>query len=110
MSFIKCPRCRCMRNETEYDVYKGTRRKTCHKCKEITKKQREKTKKTEQITNEEPNYLTQFIRHQRLFKKLNNEFLERAGKPVHIYKMKHVFVDIRDHRIHSDKEFSHTNY
>ena len=112
MPFIKCPRCRCMRDETEYDVYKGTRRKTCLKCKEITKKQREKSKKTEQVTNEEPkdNDLTNYIRHQKVFKKLNNEFLERAGKPVHMYKMKYAFVDIHDCRIHSDKDFSYTNY
>ena len=111
MSFIKCPRCRCMRDETEYDVYKGTRRKTCLKCKEITKKQREKSKKTEQVINEEPkdNDLTLYIRHQKVFRKINNEFLERAGKAVHMYNMKHIFVDIRDCLIHSDKEFSHTN-
>ncbi len=114
MSFVKCPRCKCIRDETEYDVYKGTRRKTCLKCKEITKKQREKVKKTEQVANEpkEPkdNDLTNYIRHQRLFRRLNNEFLERAGKSVHIYNMRHILVDIRDCLIHSDKEFSHTNY
>ena len=113
MPFIKCPRCRCMRDETEYDVYKGTRRKTCLKCKEITKKQREKAKKNEQVTTVETNNdkdPTRYITHQKVFRKLNNEFLERAGKSVHIYEMKYAFVDIRDHRIHSDKDFNFTNY
>ncbi len=112
MPFIKCPRCRCMRDETEYDVYKGIRRKTCLKCKEITKKQREKANKKEpniiqETTDDNP---MKFIRHQQFFKKLNVEFIQRAAKPRHIYNMKHAFVDIRDHRIYSDRDFSFTNY
>ena len=102
MSFIKCPRCKCMRDIVDFEIYKGIRRKSCLKCKANNAKYKTNTTKD--------NDLTQFIRHQRLFRKLNNEFLQRSAKPVHIYQMKHVFVDIRDHRIYSDKEFSHTNY
>ena len=33
--YIKCTACKCLRHITdEYEVYKGTRRKTCLKCKE----------------------------------------------------------------------------
>ena len=102
MSFIKCPRCKCLCSKEDFEIYKGIRRKSCLKCKANNAKYKTNTTKD--------NDLTQFIRHQRLFRKLNNEFLERSGKPVHMYKMKYAFVDIRDHRIYSDKEFSHTNY
>ena len=101
MSFIKCPRCKCMRDIEDFEIYKGIRRKSCLKCKTNNAKYKTNTTKDNDLTN--------YIRHQRLFRKLNNEFLERAAKPVHIYKMKHVFVDIRDHRIFSDKDFSYTN-
>ena len=103
----KCPKCRCWRNNEDY-IKKNKVLKTCENCRENGKKSREP--KNEEPKNEEPNDPTSYIRHQRLFRKLNNEFLQRSAKPVHIYKMKHVFVDIRDHRIYSDKEFSNTNY
>jgi hypothetical protein len=31
--YIKCNGCRCIRAEDEYELYKGTRRKSCNKCK-----------------------------------------------------------------------------
>jgi undecaprenyl pyrophosphate synthase len=38
-SFVKCSGCNCLRNEvTEYEVYKGTRRKICNVCKEKKRK------------------------------------------------------------------------
>lgn len=44
----------------------------------------------------EPSSYEQFIRHHKLFKKLNFEFLCRAAKPVHIYNMRTIFKEIRD--------------
>lgn len=103
----KCPRCRCWRSNEEFSK-KNKVLKTCVKCRENSKKDREP--KTEELkNNEELNDPTCYIRHQRLFRKLNNEFLERAGKSVHMYEMKYAFVDIRDCLIHSDKDFTYTN-
>ncbi len=113
MSFIKCPRCKCMRDIEDFEIYKGIRRKSCLKCKANNAKYKtnEPNKPNEPNEPNEPNDdPSRYIRHQRLYKKLNNEFLERAGKSVHIYNMRHILVDIRDCLIHSDKEFSHTNY
>ena len=106
----KCPKCRCWRSNEDF-IKKDKVLKTCDKCRENNMKNKEKNK-CEPKDNEEPkdNDPTKFIRHQRLFRKLNNEFLERAGKAVHIYQMKYAFVDIHDCRIHSDKDFSYTNY
>ena len=101
MSFIKCPRCKCLCSKEDFEIYKGIRRKSCLKCKANNAKYKTNTTK-----NDDP---TRYILHQRLFRRLNIEILEREGKAVHMYKMKHAFVDIRDCRIYSDKEFSHTN-
>ena len=105
MSFIKCPRCKCMRDIEDFEIYKGIRRKSCLKCKTNNAKY-----KTNEPKEPKDNDLTNYIRHQRLFRRLNNEFLERAGKAVHMYNMKHIFVDIRDCLIHSDKDFSYRNF
>ena len=104
MPFIKCSRCRCMRQEEDYEIYKGIRRKSCLKYKITNKKQKEKTNTTKD------NDLTHYIRHQKLFKKINNQVLERVSKSVHVYNMKYIFVDIHDCLIHSDEDFSYTNY
>ncbi len=106
----KCPRCRCWRSNEEFSK-KNKVLKTCVKCRENSKKDKEPKTNTNNETNKtQNNDPTRYITHQKVFKKLNNEFLERAGKAVHMYNMKYAFVDIRDCRIHSDKEFSHTNY
>ena len=105
----KCSGCCCFRIEDEY-IYGNKINKSCIKCRDKRKKNRYKKKEPNEEPNEEPNDLTNYIRHQRLFRKLNNEFLERAGKAVHIYQMKYAFVDIRDCRIYSDKDFTYTNY
>ena len=102
----KCPKCRCWR-KNEYFIKKDKVLKTCDKCRENNMKNRDKKKEPNKPKDNDP---TSYIRHQRLFRRLNNEFLERAGKSVHIYKMKYAFVDIRDCLIHSDKDFTHTNY
>ena len=100
----KCFGCRCLRIEEEF-IYGNKINKSCIKCRNKRKRFREP-----KIQEPKDNDLTNYIRHQRLFRKLNNEFLERAGKAVHMYNMKYAFVDIRDCRIHSDKDFSYTNY
>ena len=110
----KCTGCSCMRLEDDF-IYGNKINKSCIKCREKRKRNRDKKKGPKMEPKEEPkeepkNDLTSYIRHQRYYRKINIEFLERAAKPVHIYKMKHAFVDIRDHRIYSDKEFSFTNY
>ena len=100
----KCSGCCCLRIEDDY-IYGNKINKSCVKCRGKRKRNREpKTNTTKD------NDLTRHIRHQRLFRRLNVEFLERAAKPVHMYKMKYAFVDIHDCLIHSDKDFSHTNY
>ena len=101
---FECSCCRCMRQEEDYEVYKGIRRKSCLKCKITNKKQKLKTNATKDYD------LTHNIRHQKLFKKTNTQILERAAKPVHIYKMQYLLVDIRDCLIYSDKDFTFTNY
>ena len=42
--YIKCSGCRCLRAEEEYEMYKGTRRKSCLKCKANRIKYQEKSK------------------------------------------------------------------
>ena len=42
--YIKCSGCRCLRAEDEYEIYKGTRRKSCLKCKANRIKYQEKSK------------------------------------------------------------------
>jgi hypothetical protein len=111
-----------MRLEDDF-VYGNKINKSCIKCRDKRKKNRDKKKgekpkepkeepkmEPKEEPKEEPNDPTNFIRHQLFFKRLNIEFLERAAKPVHVYQMKHVFIDIRDCLIHSDKDFSFTNY
>ena len=97
MPFIKCPRCRCIRDETEYDVYKGIRRKTCLKCKEITKKQREKANKKEPniIQETTDDNLMQYIRHQKIYRKLLVEYKIAVGHSVHMYNFKAVLSQIK---------------
>ena len=105
----KCLGCRCLRLEDEF-VYGNKINKSCLKCRNKRKKNREPKTNTNNETNTTKNDdPTQYIRHQKMFRRLNIEILEREGKAVHMYKMKHAFVDIRDCRIYSDKEFSHTN-
>ena len=109
----KCPRCRCWRSNEEFSK-KNKVLRTCVKCRENSKKDRE-PKTEEPKNNEEPNKTkepndpTCYIRHQKVFKKINKEFLQQKAKQVHIINMKYVFVDIRDHRIFSDKDFTYTN-
>ncbi len=105
----KCLGCRCLRDEDEF-VYGNKINKSCLKCRDKRKKNREP--KTNTIKpNEEPkdNDLIRYIRHQRLFRKINKEFLQQKAKQVHMINMKYVFVDIRDCLIHSDKDFTYTN-
>lgn len=42
--YIKCSGCRCLRSEDEYEIYKGTRRKSCLICKENREKNKDKRK------------------------------------------------------------------
>ena len=104
----KCPKCRCWRSNEEFSK-KNKVLKTCVKCRENNMKNKEKNK-CEQVINEEPkDNLTNYIRHQKVFKKINKEFLQQKAKQVHIINMKYVFVDIIDCLIHSDKDFTYTN-
>ena len=98
----KCFGCRCLRLEDEF-IYGNKINKSCLKC-------RNKRKRFRVPKIQEPNDPIRYIIHQRLFKKLHNEFLEKACKKVHIYNMRHIFVDIRDCLIYSDKDFSYRNY
>ena len=103
----KCFGCRCIREEEEF-IYGDKINKTCVKCRDKRKKNREpKSNKTNTTKNDD---LTRYIRHQKFFRKINNEFLDRAAKPRHMYQMRRVFVDIRDCLIYSDKDFTRTNY
>ena len=44
--YLKCNGCKCLRAEDEYEMYKGTRRKTCLKCKANRAKYQEASKCT----------------------------------------------------------------
>ena len=105
----KCLGCRCIRLEDEF-IYGNKINKSCLKCRDKRKRNREP--KTEQVINEEPNdnEPIRYIRHQRLFKKLHIEFLDKVSKKDHIYNMRHILVDVRDCLIYSDKDFSYRNY
>ena len=100
----KCFGCRCLRIEEEF-VYGNKINKSCIKC-------RNKRKRFREPKIQEPNDddTIRYIRHQRLFKKLHIEFLDKASKKVHIYNMRHILVDVRDCLIYSDKDFSYRNY
>jgi len=99
----KCLGCRCLRLEDEF-IYGNKINKSCLKCK--NKRKRFRVPKIQ-----EPNDpIIRYIIHQRLFKKLHNEFLEKACKKVHIHNMRHILVDVRDCLIYSDKDFSYRNY
>jgi hypothetical protein len=45
--YIKCKGCSCIRAEDEYEIYKGSRRKTCLKCKANRVKNKDKEKEKE---------------------------------------------------------------
>ena len=100
----KCLGCRCLRLEDEF-IYGNKINKSCLKCRD--KRKRFRVPKIQEPNDDD---LTRYIRHQRLFRKINNEFLEKAGKKIHKYHMTYIFVDIRDCRIYSDKDFSYRNY
>jgi hypothetical protein len=89
----KCFGCRCIRVNDEF-IYGNKTNKSCIKCRDKRKRNRDNKKEPNEPKD---NGLTRYIRHQRLFRKLNNEFLERAGKAVHMYNMKNVFLDIKNH-------------
>ncbi len=100
----KCFGCRCLRLEDEF-IYGNKINKSCLKCKNKRKRFRES--KIQEHNDNEP---IRYIRYQRLFKKINNEFLEKKAKQVHRNNMRHILVDIRDCLIYSDKDFSYRNF
>lgn len=100
----KCLGCRCLRDEDEF-IYGNKINKSCLKCKNKRKRFREP--KIQEHNDNEP---IRYIRHQRLFKKINNEFLEKKAKQVHRNNMRHILVDVRDCLIYSDKDFSYRNF
>ena len=51
--YIKCSGCKCLRGEDEYEIYKGTRRKSCLKCKEKREKNKDKVKEYKKQYREE---------------------------------------------------------
>ena len=100
----KCLGCRCIRLEDEF-IYGNKINKSCLKCRDKRKRFREP-----KIQEPKDNDPIRYIRHQRLFKKLHIEFLEKVYKKVHIYNMRHILVDVRDCLIYSDKDFSYRNF
>ena len=87
MNSTKCSKCQCLYDHIDF-FDNGKIYKTCNKCRNKRKKK--------QNPVEEPNPLQQFIRHQKKFKKLNQQFLDRAAESVHMYNMRTIFTDIRD--------------
>ena len=87
MNSTKCSNCKCLYDNANF-TYNNKTYKTCNKCRNKRKKKAKPV--------DEPNPLEQFIRHQKKFKKLNQQFLDRAAKPVHMYNMRTIFTDIRD--------------
>ena len=90
----KCSKCKSFRDKNHF-VYNNKIYKICIKCK--NKRETIKTKLKIYRPNEiEPNPLERFIRHQKLFKKINNQFMSYAYEAVHVYDMRYALVDIRD--------------
>ena len=92
-SKVKCPRCRCWREKKEY-LKNNKILKTCNKCRENSKKSNEPKEKP----NEPKNDPTSYIRHQKIYRKLNIEFMDRAARPVHVYNFKAVLSEIKTNK------------
>ena len=82
----KCSKCKSLHDKNHF-IYNNKVYKICIKC---------KNKRNSKKDIIEPNPLEQFIRHQKLFKKINNQFMSYAYESVHIYDMRYALVDIRD--------------
>lgn len=95
MSFIKCCRCKCMRDIVDFEIYKGNRRKSCLKCKANNAKYKTNTTKKEKPKDDDGNLMS-FIRHQKMYKKLLVEYKIAVGHSVHMYNFKPVLAQIRD--------------
>jgi hypothetical protein len=101
MNSTKCSSCKCLYDNADF-TYNNKTYKTCNKCRNKRKKKQESKPIEEPKSIEKPkpieevNPFEQFIRHQKKFKKLNQQFLDRAAKPVHMYNMRTIFTDIRD--------------
>ena len=89
----KCKSCKCFRNVSSFKkLDDDTTHKTCVTCSERQKTRKEcKSTDTDKSTD-----IMTFIRHQKTYQKLLNEFKDRASQAVHFYDTKNLFVDIRD--------------
>ena len=93
----RCSNCKSLQKIEDFVLLKnGKTKKTCLRC---------STKKKEVC-----NHTEQYIRHQKMYKKILNEFKDKSAYPVHIYKSKSIFIDIRDiYSPSNDKEISFVN-
>ena len=94
----KCRSCGDMRIPSQF-VYSNKVNKSCIKCRDKRQRYRIKKPLEKPLYNEAPfdePLDIKFIRHQKLFKKLNSQFMSYAYESVHIYDMRYALVDIRD--------------
>ena len=99
--------CKCFRNVSSFkklddDTMHKTcvtccqRQKTRKECKNMDKKKDKNTDKDKNTSTDKNTDIMTFIRHQKTYRKLLNEFKERVSQGVHLYNTKNLFVDIRD--------------
>lgn len=85
--YFKCTQCKCKRQASEYDTYKGQRRKTCNVCKSNREKYNNPTEKKEkkekkQIPKKEENDIYEIIKKlQKQIETLENKVEALENKP-----------------------------
>ena len=62
----------------------------------MDKKKDKNTDKDKKTSTDKNTDIMTFIRHQKTYQKLLNEFKDTASQAVHLYNTKNLFVDIRD--------------
>ena len=97
----RCSNCKSLQKIDDFVLLKnGKTKKTCLRC----------SMKKRICYDNHTDFLTQYIRHQKLYRNLLNEFKEKSAYPVHIYNSKFIFLDIRDiYSPSNDKEISYVN-
>lgn len=99
---IKCSGCCCFRVEDDF-IYGNRKNKSCVKCRDKRKKNRDKKKnhnepnKPNEPKNDDGNLMS-FIRHQKMYKKLLVEYKIAVGHSVHMYNFKPVLAKIKDNK------------
>ena len=94
MNCVYCPQFFC-KKQNDYSRHLQTK---CHNDNETI------SNLIENINKLEISYKTLIKRNR---KNVTNEYLARVDKPIHIYNMRYVFVDIRDRLTNNDSIFGY---